>query len=209
MKRLIAMASLLVFIIALPVIAETMKAEVSSFAFSGTGTQILGGVELTAPLSRVVIFSPENGKFSFYVNGDATTENVSGGFAGYTEPSVIDSILIETPGEWSIDLSPIEPSESPYISGSGPYVSGSFTASVPSIARITYSGTESLSSITCYLCKVEASGDVSRETYLGYELITQDAEKSVDIIIKPESKYSHYFWVIDAEDTVNWSIAAK
>lgn len=209
MKKMFALAFLLALVIALPVVAETQTAGGSPFAFSGAGTQILGGLELTAPLSRVVINSVENGKFSFYVNGNATTENVSGGFAGYTEPSVIDSILIETPGEWTIDLSPIEQAQSPYVSGFGPYVSGSFTASAPSIATITYKGKERLTLFTCYLCKVEASGYISREYFLNAEFIDPDIEKSVDIIIKPESKYTNYFWVIDADVSMDWSIAPK
>ena len=183
-----------------------------SFIITGKGTQILKGVDMAENVSRIVATCDDDIKVTYYTDSNSRTYN--GSFQSamcfadcVSQPLSISSIMVETSGNWTIDLSPIKTMPSPFVSGIGACVSDSFTVTPPCIVHITltrglYGGYNHVS-----LWKIHTNGRTSAETMLDNVLFTD--KKEFDVIIKPEEDVSAYFWVINCPVDTTWEITAR
>ena len=188
--------------------AASTDTDASSFVLSGSGTQILDGIELTAPISRFVVTCDDAIKVTYFSDGDSRSYDDFRCFVNCIEkPISISSLMIESKGNWTVDLSPINEMNGTYASGTGPYITDTFTTSPPTIVTITYEQHKYGGYIWVYLKKIMEDGSVRTETAIDQALIGDLT--AYDVIIKPEENVRAYFWMIDCPLDTKWSIAEK
>jgi len=186
-----------------------------SFLITGSGTQILPGIELEAPLSRFVASCDDSIKVTYY-SGASNKESSYGVFntrnshVGYFDnPTSISSIMVETQGKWQLDFSPIGLMDSPFVEGLGSYITDVFEApSTPFIVTITLNGESDAGYATVCLYSFDKNGNVTySDKAIDHEFVYET--ECFDTIIKPDSSAVAYFWNVSCPAGMQWSITAK
>ncbi len=181
--------------------------------FSGEGVSMLDGFSIGEGLFRLVMNCEDKAKVSTYV-GDAlnTAEYLHSDVDFGKGPISVDSLMVETSGKWSLNISPIVTGGQSIMSGEGPQVGDLFTLDKPQIVTITATGTPRIqsyfNSAYIYLCKVGSNGYIDRESMLS-DSVDDGKSISVDAILKPDSENTGYFWLIKCSPGISWNIAIK
>lgn len=185
-----------------------------SFIISGNGTKILDGFELTSYLSRFVVTCDDTIKVTYYTENDSRTYDDSrnhGCFSTYiVDPIQFSSLMIESAGNWKIDLSPIKRMDGSFASGIGPYVTDCFVTTPPKIVTIKCSGHKYGAWLEVTLKKMTNDGKILSETAIDDVFVSGlDDPVEYDVIIKPEENIFAYFWQIECAVDAEWSISEK
>ena len=188
--------------------AASTDTDASSFVLSGSGTQILDGIELTAPISRFIATCDDAIKVTYYTDSDSRTYDGSRCFVKCIEkPMSISSLMVESKGNWTLDFSPVGTMDMLDTSGVGPSITDTFTAKPPVIVTVTYEPNKYYGYISVYLKKIMSDGTIETETAIDYAIVSDLTE--YDVIIKPEKDVVSYFWVVDCPIDTAWSIRNK
>lgn len=185
-----------------------------SFVISGSGTQILDGFSLDSYLSRFVVTCNDAIKVTYYTENDSRTYDDSrhyGCFGTYiVAPDPFTSIMVESAGEWTIDMSPIARMAGSFASGIGPYITDCFITTPPKIVTIKCSGHKYGAYLQVTLYKITNDGRILSETAIDYgNVYVLDEPVEYDVIIKPEEDIWAYFWKVDCAVDAEWSISEK
>lgn len=182
--------------------------EEHEYTATGKGTKILEGLKLAFSPSRLYVKSDKEIKVTLCTdNGNKTYDGSNS--SKYQFVYVIDKqieisqIMVETQGEWMLELSNVRAMEQPNISGSGSFVTGSFVVSPPSILSISFDKGRYGGYTYIYLYKMRSDGHVLREEWMWQDIVS---DESFDYIIKPEANIDSYFLQISCPHDTKWEI---
>lgn len=193
------------------ILSSTLSSNGDRFTLTGTGTQILEGVDLPYSPARLFVKSDKEIKVTLCSDGGNHTYD-GGNSSGYQLAYVIDkqqpisSIIVETQGNWSLEISPIEFVEQLSTSGSGSNVTDAFFAAPPAIVSISFSGGRYLGYTYIYLYKIHSDGSVTSEKWMWQDFMP---DGKFDYVIKPEEKINAYFVHIRCPHDTQWEISVK
>ncbi len=190
--------------------ASVLPAVGVKFAFTGKGTQLLEGVDLCYSPARLFAKSSEEIKVTLC--SDDSNRTYDGHSSDYQfayvieEQQSISAIIVETHGEWTLELSPIESTEQIAANGSGSCITGYFHASPPQIVSITFNDGWYGGYTDIYLYKIHANNSVSYDEWMWQDIVFDD---TFDYVIKPESNVKAYFIRICCPHDTQWEIKTK
>ncbi len=181
------------------------------FTVTGKGTQLLEGVDLRYSPARLFVKSSEEIKVTLCSDDRNRTydgRNNSDYQFAYVidEQRSISSIIIETQGEWSLELSPIEPTDQIAAIGSGSHITDCFQVSPPHIISITFNDGWYGGYTDIYLYKIHANNSVSYEEWMWQDIVF---DETFEYVIKPEGNVKAYFIMISCPHDTQWEITAK
>lgn len=182
---------------------------------SGNGTKILDGFDINSDLFRFVATCEQDTKVTWYLKGDNDPKTY--GLYGesqscyahyFEEPLSITSLMVETPGAWRLEFSPLGTMDSPAASGTGSYITDIFTVTPPCMVSITFThkGYNGLCSVILY--PIYADGSIGYESVIDWGTRVSGTQ-SFDVIIKPEPNVVAYFWDVSCYEGIEWKIEVK
>lgn len=210
MKRFFA------FLLVLLAVASGSFAETEVAAdphvFSGSGTKILEGFEITFP-SRLIVNCDKAIKVTLYQTGyedqpvAVDPRNSDTSYTIFIDPVSISCVMVETQGSWDLEFLPLAVSDGPGAERIGSYISDAFQVEPPVIVNISFDKQGTYGSrCSVLLHKYDENGNGSVEEV--FDSYVSD-HVSYDMIIKPEKNIFAYMWVIDCASDMRWSIKAK
>ena len=206
MKKLLAVA------LALALLSVPVLSLAAPVTLSGSGTDILSAVAVPEVPARVTV----TGTVSVTLTGGEYDHNfndskAASACAPLTEAGTFDA-LVEGEGPWTLAVEALAQGETIAFEGTGPFVSDFFPLDKPHIVTFTCSMPKrdgfGLSNVMLDLNYKSEWGSYSSDG-LTNELLTGGQSYTADLILKPESGASNYFWSLNVDPSVAWSIVLK
>jgi len=182
-----------------------------TITLTGSGTKILEGFEIDAPLTKFMASCTEDTKITWYTDdGDSTTYGEYGesqkSYSTIIEfPITITTVMIESQGEWQFTFSPVGTMASPCCTGTGSFISDGFQVSPPHIAHITLT-CDTYAFCSVYLRPIRKDGTLGFEEVIPWGTRVHGTT-TYDVIIKPEKDVVSYIWKVSCPPNVSWTIS--
>lgn len=191
--------------------ASDLPAAGDKFTITGKGTQILEGVDLCYSPARLFVKSSEEIKVTLCSDGrNSTYDGINSSRYQFAyvlqKQQSISSIIVETQGEWLLELSPIEMTEQLPTNGMGSHVTNCFSVVPPSIISITFNDGRYGGYTYISLYKIYANNSISYDQWMQQDIVS---DETFDYVIKPEENVKAYFIRISCPHDTQWEIKAK
>lgn len=188
-----------------------LPASGDKFSLTGKGTQLLEGIDLCYSPARLFVKSSEEIKVTLCSDDRNRTydgrNNSDYQFAYVIDKQqTISTIIVETQGEWALELSPIEPTEQIAANGSGSSITDYFYVTPPRIVSISFSDGRYGGHTDIYLYKIHANNSVSYDEWMWQDIVF---DETFEYVIKPEDNVKAYFIRICCPHDTQWEITAK
>ena len=191
-------------------IAEKSKTDEYTIRGQGTETQTVDFV--LPPLSRLVIKSNDSFVHCSYLTADGKEGSAWDG-SGYFEDTIsISQISVESKKPWILQVSVIEETDDPFISGHGNEISDRFSLPESKKINVTFdytAGGGSLWNEKCSLTlfSVDEFGVVHPQYIVQSEIVYEGKTTSIDAVIQPDPFAVSYFWRVKCNNRISWTIS--
>ena len=192
------------------ILASDLTAANEALLLKGNGTQLLEGIKLNYSPARLFVKSTAEVKVTL-CSDDRNYSYDGSNNSSYQFAYVIEnqqsfsSIIVETQGEWTLELSPIGFTDQLSASGSGSFITDCFSVTPPSVVSIEFDAGWYGGYSSIYLNKIY-DDYISSETWMWQDIVS---DESFDYIIKPEQNVKSYFIQIHCPHDTQWEITIK
>lgn len=192
-------------------------------SFSGNGLAVLETAALPRGLYRISLSEGENVTVSSYqASANPPMQTIATltwplAAAFVQGPVTAESFIVETEGAWALSISALAEGGSIGAEGAGCFIGDLFTVSAPKAISVKAgyfdpsltSGYTARSSFSVTLHTVDLDGSVTeKELFVG--MMSTGAEPfTFDYLLLPNDTVSGYFWDIQCEPHMSWSVLVK